>query len=513
MEVTLMTRMLTNTTWGALTAAFLVGCSNESSAPPAAVASILVSPPGATISIDQTVQLSAVLRDASGTLLTDRTISWLSGNAAIAGVDDSGRVTGVSAGTANVIATSEGISDTAVITVQPAPEPTHEIVFASSRDGDVDIYVMNADGTGIQQLINHPAIDNAPSWSPDGTRIAFVSRRDGNYEAYVINADGSGLARVTNNPANDFAPFAWSPDGTKIAFASDRAGVVEIYVMNADGSNVTPLTDQAGGDVYPSWSPDGSKITFASGRDGNAEIYVVNADGSGLTRLTDNPAYDSQAGWSPDGSKIVFVSDRDGNWEIYVMNADGSGVTRLTDNPALDEIPSWSPDGTSIIFDGLRDGSAAEIYVMNSDGTGVRRLTNNPAGDFSARWRAPRELGVILGEWSYASVLPPPEPPSLNTGLRVTIVINHIDGTALHGRVALWFAGDVGLPPTAFGPVTGTIDDAGMVSLHIPRTAVDAAPITIAGTVDGRHLTIRESRLGEAVPGPFPSGGCFERSP
>ena len=119
----------------------------------------------------------------------------------------------------------------------------------------------------------------------------------------------------------------------------------------------------------------------------------------------------------------------------------------------------------------------------------------------------------ILGEWTYASRGAVNEVPTLNTGLHVTIVIDHVDGTALRGRVAWWFAGDVGLPPAAFGPVTGTIDDAGVVSLHIPRTAVGAAPITIAGTVDGPVLTIRESRLGEAVPGPFPSGGCFERSP
>lgn len=119
---------------------------------------------------------------------------------------------------------------------------------------------------------------------------------------------------------------------------------------------------------------------------------------------------------------------------------------------------------------------------------------------------------AILGQWTYASRVAVTEAPTLNTGLRVTLVIDHVDGTALRGRVALWFAGDVGLPPTAFGPVTGTIDDAGMVFLHIPRTAAGAAPITIVGTVNGRLLTIRESWLGEAVPGPFPSGGCFERS-
>ena len=122
------------------------------------------------------------------------------------------------------------------------------------------------------------------------------------------------------------------------------------------------------------------------------------------------------------------------------------------------------------------------------------------------------ETSPILGEWSYASRVAATEAPILNAGLRVTIVIDDIDGTVLRGRVAKWFAGDVGIAPNAFGPVTGAIDAAGVVSLRIPRTAVGSAPITIIGTVDGRLLTIHESWLGEAFPGPFPTGGTFERA-
>jgi len=98
---------------------------------------------------------------------------------------------------------------------------------------------------------------------PDGTegedegegegKIAFLSERDGNLEIYVMKADGSNQTRITNNPAGDLDP-CFSPDGTKIAFASERdGGLGEIYVMKADGSNQTRLTNNSAEDGAPSW--------------------------------------------------------------------------------------------------------------------------------------------------------------------------------------------------------------------------------------------------------------------
>jgi Tol biopolymer transport system component len=258
------------------------------------------------------------------------------------------------------------------------------IAFASKRDGNWEIYVMNTDGSGQINLTNNPADDRWPSWSPDGKRIAFASNRDGNWEIYVMNADGSGVTRLTNNPGGNFDP-SWSPDGRHIAFSSRRDVSLEIYVMNADGSGVTRLTNNPAEDAEASWSPDGKRIAFVSNRDGNWEIYVMNADGSGQINLTNNPAEDDLPSWSPDGRRIAFASNRDGNWEIYVMNADGSGVTRLTNNPADDGWPSWSPDGKRIAFISERDGNQ-EIHVMNADGSEVTRLTSNSAEDRYPSW-------------------------------------------------------------------------------------------------------------------------------
>ena len=260
------------------------------------------------------------------------------------------------------------LTDNDAFDAAPAWSPDgRRIAFDSDRDGNWQIYVMNADGSGVTSLTDNDAPEGFPAWSPDGRRIAFESTRDGNPELYVMNADGSGVTRLTFNNARDWSP-AWSPDGRRIAFDSNHDGNLEIYVMNADGSGVTRLTHNQTHDGTPAWSPDGRHIAFASGRDGNLEIYVMNADGSGVMRLTDNDAHDGTPAWSPDGRRIAFTSERDGKDEIYMINADGSGVTRFTYNGARDSFPAWSPDGRRIAFQSDRDGGNWDIYVMNTAG-------------------------------------------------------------------------------------------------------------------------------------------------
>src|SRR5436309_1765074 len=137
-----------------------------------------------------------------------------------------------------------------------------------------------------------PSIQAAVA-SNAGSRIAFASDRDGNFEIYEMNADGSGQTRLTVTEGLNFnLRPSWSPDGEKIAFRSDRDGNWNIYMINVDASGLVPLTTSPAADIGPCWSPDGKQIAFESDRDGNAEIYVMNADGSAQTRLTSNPAFD-----------------------------------------------------------------------------------------------------------------------------------------------------------------------------------------------------------------------------
>jgi len=258
-----------------------------------------------------------------------------------------------------------------------------KIVFASERDGNYELYVINPDGSGATRLTNTPlASDREPAWSPDGNRIAFVSDRDGNPEIYTmsVTGDGGGFiapTRLTNNPADDTAP-TWSPDGARIAFVSGRSGNDEIFVMNADGTNQTNVSNNPHDDNEPAWSPDGAKIAFTSARDINEEVYSMDATGSAQTNLSNNSnGDDRQPSWA--GNRIAFTSTRDGNEEIYAMNADnGSGQTRLTNNPAADTDPAFSGDGARVAFASNRDNPAGfEVYAMNANGTGQTRLTAN----------------------------------------------------------------------------------------------------------------------------------------
>src|SRR5437016_2932368 len=112
----------------------------------------------------------------------------------------------------NVSALRLGLQHTRFRSAFDDPRIIEQMPFTSTRDGNFEIYAMNADGTGVTRLTNHPAADAKPSWSPDGTKIAFTSNRDGNFEIYAMNTDGTGVTRLTNHAAADISP-AWSPNG------------------------------------------------------------------------------------------------------------------------------------------------------------------------------------------------------------------------------------------------------------------------------------------------------------
>ena len=278
----------------------------------------------------------------------------------------------------------------------PAWSPDgRKIAFVSDRDGDRDIYVMDADGSNVERLTNFGADDREgirfiggpPAWSPDGRKIAFDWDLDGGaLDIFVMDADGSNIERLTDSDTHDSSP-KWSPDGRRIAFDSwppplrqaagdretGRDGGWGIYAMNADGSNAERLTSES---TQPAWSPDGRKIAFVSDRDGALDIYVMDADGSNVERLTESDIDDvGPPAWSPDGRRIAFVSYRDDGWGISAMNADGSNVERLTsDSGVANRRPVWSPDGQRIAFVSDR-GASSEMFVMGADGSGIECLT------------------------------------------------------------------------------------------------------------------------------------------
>jgi Tol biopolymer transport system component len=263
-----------------------------------------------------------------------------------------------------------------------AGSTSNAATFAGRATSAPEIYVMAADGSGKTAITQNQDGDDAPVWSPDGTKIAISSERDESWEIYVLNADGSAPSRLTVNRSADDAFPDWSPDGTKIVFETDRDDDYEIYVMNADGSGQTNLTRESQTEDHtPVWSPDGTKIAFSS----EGDIYVMNADGSAQTRITRDSQYDVFPDWSPDGSKIVVTGGTTATGFIDVVNADGSGRTRLT-HGGREYFPDWSPDGTKIAYTAASTGNGA-TWVMNADGSAPTDLSRNPKrGDYEPSW-------------------------------------------------------------------------------------------------------------------------------
>ena len=214
-------------------------------------------------------------------------------------------------------------------------------LFGGPRFGLASLLIAATVAFGCGGMSVEPEGDAAPEADPDSAaaidtphRIVFQSERGAGIDVWVMNADGSGARNLTNNGEqafNDRHPTA-SADGARIAFRSDRDGDSDVFAMEADGSNQINLTSHEAMDIDPSFSPDGSRMAFDTNRDGNVEIYVMNADGSAPVRLTDNDVVDSHPFWSPGGEDIAFYSDRDNPggeaMDIYVMATRVSAQTR-----------------------------------------------------------------------------------------------------------------------------------------------------------------------------------------
>jgi len=220
-------------------------------------------------------------------------------------------------------------------------------------------------------------------------RLAFASNRDGNREIYVVDLASGNVRRLTNNAAVDYLPD-WSPDGSSIAFTSSRTGSYDLWTMNADGSNQQPVVTTSAWDDYPRWSPNGRRLALSTTAvtDGvpNSEIFVWSAD-SGLTQVTHTAMEDQWPDWSPDG-RIIYSegSKRQSNWDLLVINPDGSGRTTLVGGPQADVKGTWSPDGQWIAFSritsdtngngALDEEDAGDVWVGRADGSNLRQLTS-----------------------------------------------------------------------------------------------------------------------------------------
>ncbi len=282
------------------------------------------------------------------------------------------------------------------VDVEPAFSPDgSRIAFTSLRQGNRDIFVVNADGSNLRQLTSNPLAffslwnnysDMSADWSPDGKQIVFASARNNTkmsytaFDIYVMDGNGSNVKKWwvsdwLDSDSIDYHP-GWSPDGKRIVFCSDGNGSdrnIYVAAVEQDSSSLQSWTQFTGSNVdYPSWSPDGSKISFAMNfYDSDVHnIFVINPGGKAKYL-----AIGSHPTWSPDGQRIAFSRTGRTNTDIYVINADGSGESQLTMNAGDNTSPDWAPDGSKIVFSSSRNGDTL-LYLMNADGSNVVQLTH-----------------------------------------------------------------------------------------------------------------------------------------
>ena len=226
------------------------------------------------------------------------------------------------------------------------PEPSFALGYVWAVYDSYDIYRVAPDGTGLEPLTDTPGYDAEATIGPDG-RVVFTSVRDGDMEIYSMNGDGSDVTRLTTRAGPDGGPF-FSADGSKIVFRGReippgaeyddykrlldqglwRPTSLEILVMDADGGNLRQVTELGGASFGPYWHPDGERIIFSSNwhdpSSRNFDLFVINEDGTGLEQITFNGTFDGFPMFSPDGQHLIFASNRDnaveGDTNVFIAD-------------------------------------------------------------------------------------------------------------------------------------------------------------------------------------------------
>ena len=301
-----------------------------------------------------------------------------------------------------------------------------DIAFLSDRDGKGDIYVMNDDGSNVRRVTDTPFTQGNLSWSPDGRQITFATDihstgagQGQQVEVFIINADGSGEQNLTEHPALDGSPN-WSPDGKLLAFASDRSGrKSEIHIMEVATRKVWQLTDTDGQSDFvsgPDWSPDGTQIAYEYSKAGQGrQIYIMDADGGRSWSLLKKPRRGAFGGailsfapnWSPDGKHLLYNESEFAAGQGRVANSIVvvDMVTRnlkVLDTPARwrIELTCWAEDGDAVLFaavpSGLNDFGTRIFKIFRYDlASGqIINLTNHPSTNTGMAWTPHNSMDV-----------------------------------------------------------------------------------------------------------------------
>ena len=256
-----------------------------------------------------------------------------------------------------------------------------QIAFVSV-DGQVGdrtyrLQLADADGENSQAMLTSPRPILSPAWAPDGVRIAYVSFENKTQSAiYIQDRQQGSRVKVTSRVGINGAP-SWSPDGKRLAVTLSFEGNADIYVVDIESGQLRQITDSDAIDTEPVWSDDDT-LVFTSDRSGGPQLYQVSARGGRANRLTFEGNYNASATVSPDGSTIAFVHGASAGFQIAAIDT-ASGLFQTLTQGTLDESPSFSPNGQMIIYATEKSGRGT-LGAVSLDGSVVQSLTLEDGG-------------------------------------------------------------------------------------------------------------------------------------
>ena len=285
---------------------------------------------------------------------------------------------------------------TVALVITPIGGGQGQIAFTSDRSGLPQIWILDIASKEVKQVTNLPDGVCQPDWSPDGKRLVITSPCKSKQDIYknaglfVINADGSGLEIIPSKPGGDYDP-AWSPDGSRIAFTSIREGQPHIFVYDLKEKKTIRLSSQSTRDNQPVWSPDGKLIAFQTTRQAQSQIWTIEAaDTTGKSAaefsiLTNGSSY--MPDWSHNGETIIFSQGPDLPWLVARQYPPrNSPEVRIAEQIRPVYTARFSYDDFWIAFEGVKDGNH-DLYIMQGNGNSLTRLTDDPANEYQPAWR------------------------------------------------------------------------------------------------------------------------------
>jgi len=190
-------------------------------------------------------------------------------------------------------------------------------------------------------VANYKGSNSAPAWSPDGRHLAAVLTKDGSSQIYLMNADGSGLRRISFSGVIDTEPF-FTPNGQSIYFTSDRGGSPQIYRMPSGGGEAMRVTFEGDYNVSPRVSPDGRYLAYISRISGRFHLMIMDLETRQVQALTEGPS-DESPSFAPNGRMILYATDVGSRGMLAAVSSDGRVQQRLSIQAADVREPSWGP--------------------------------------------------------------------------------------------------------------------------------------------------------------------------